>query len=48
MDASTDQNQPAVAEQRLPYERPDLVEAGNIGESTQSIGNNFGSDAAYT
>lgn len=48
MNASNDQNQLAIAEQRLPYERPDLVEAGSIGEATQSIGGNNGSDSAYT
>jgi hypothetical protein len=41
-------NKNGTADPRLAYERPDLVEAGNIAEVTQSIGDNMGSDFSYS
>lgn len=35
-------------DERLPYEAPQLVDRGVVSELTQSIGNNSGSDTAYS
>lgn len=48
MNDSTDRLSEADEDRRLPYERPDLVEAGKISDVTLSDGNNSGSDSAYS
>lgn len=43
-----EQDQDAPGDERLPYERPDLLDAGQIADLTLSNGNNSGGDGAYS
>lgn len=40
--------QDVTGDDRLPYERPDLQEAGQVADLTLSNGNNPGGDGAYS
>ena len=43
-----DQIDAAKVDERLPYQRPDLLEVGQIADITLSNGNNGGGDASYS
>ena len=48
MKDKVEQVQDSADGNRLPYVRPDLLEAGQITDVTLSNGNNAGADAAYS
>lgn len=48
MDTSTEKPEDLHTDERLPYERPELLDAGKISDVTLSNGNNSGSDSTYS
>ncbi len=48
MDSSDEKTKNLQQDERLPYERPDLLDAGKISDVTLSNGNNAGLDSAYS
>lgn len=48
MDPINEKTEDLHQDDRLPYERPELLDAGKIADVTLSNGNNFGSDSAYS
>ncbi len=48
MDHQIEKTESLPQDDRLPYERPELLDAGKISDVTLSNGNDFGSDSAYS
>lgn len=48
MDSSNEKTENLQQDDRLPYERPDLLDAGKISDVTLSNGNNSGGDTTYS